>query len=483
MSVSNCNFPVSGRKAVDSVFEYLLPTPRSVEISPGCFELTRLTGVDAPAELEIHAEKLARAGQFLHLPLKIRASGNLRLRLQPDLPAEGWSLRVRENEIEVNGGSPAGVGYAAGALRQLLLLACERGLAHAQLPCGIVLDQPSFAWRGFLLDSARQSQSAATVIRLLSLLAEFRINVFHWHLTDDTGWRIAAGTMGETGMDGGGFSLDEIRRITAHAARLGIAVVPEIDVPGHSSHLLRHFPNFACAPERPGREFCLGNPDGQKFLQNLLTEIAGIFPDSRYLHLGGDESETTGWERCPRCRQALHAAGYSDFRKLERDFMKKLTAHVRSLGKTPILWGTGECYEADTVIQPWTHLSELRRFAENGNRIVNSICGDFYLDYPATPGEPAESWMMTLDEATLYRTDPCPFWGEEVRRNVLGCEGCLWTEIVPEWRIMAKLRPRLAALSEVAWGKIPNADYFDYQRRRMRLEAAGYWDLLAAIGD
>ena len=167
-------------------------------------------------------------------------------------------------------------------------------------------------------------------------------------------------------------------------------------------------------------------------------------------------------------------------RELENRFMIEMTRFPVERGRTPMLWGTcsGQTYPPDTIIQSWLDIREPLRVAPNGNKVVYSVHSSLYFDYPANPSEPFETWMFELSEKGVYMTDPCIIWEEKVRDAILGTEACLWTEMVPEWRVMRKILPRLGAYAECAWSLPEKKLWHDYLRRKELLEAAGYYDYL-----
>jgi len=368
-------------------------------------------------------------------------------------------------------------------LLQLLCAAVARGTGEAELPCCRISDSPRFLYRGFMLDSARHFQSVETIKNVLALMARLRLNVFHWHLCDSQGFRAESKLFPElntlAGIMPGFYTAEEIAEIRAFAAERFITIIPEIEMPGHSKGLLALHPELCCDPENPGREFCLAKKNVRAFLKKLIAEFAGHFPESKIIHLGGDEAETADWEKCPECRKLLKKKGYASFRQLENDFMNDCAAYVRSLGLTPVTWFTGSVMEQSTIIQAWRSIHELRETCRHGNRMIFSVHDQLYLDYPATPAEPFENWMPVLTESGVYAAEPYAAWEEEIGDLLLGPECCLWTETVPEHRIMAKLMPRLLAFAETAWSRRDRREWFNYGRRRDVLTACGWPDLKA----
>ena len=183
----------------------------------------------------------------------------------------------------------------------LLFAAMQKGHPEDALDCAEIKDAPRYQWRGFMLDSARQFQNKDFIIKFLRTLSAFRINSFHWHLVDSQGWRYpskAAEKLGPTGRwSFGQYSREDLQEISQCARDLGIRIIPEVDVPGHSAFLLQHYPEYTCSPTEECNEFCLGNPGSMTFIKEILAELMEIFPDSPIIHIGADEADTEHWEK------------------------------------------------------------------------------------------------------------------------------------------------------------------------------------------
>lgn len=470
----------------DSILDCVIPAPKTVKFSEsGRFRLSTLGKVQAdPGSARVEAEIWNMLAAFGNLPVAGNP-GHLRLAMEPELGRESWRLDVAPEGIALLGGDEAGLFYAVQALTQIIAAASARGPAEAEIECGTLTDSPRFGWRGFMLDSARHFQSVKTVKHLIRMMAAYRLNVLHWHLTDSQGWRIATDAVPPgTSLDllcKGTYSREELREVADYAKRHFVSIVPEVDVPGHSRSLLRACPELACDPSDPGNELCLGRPETLPFLKRIFADLMEIFPDSKYIHFGGDEAETAHWERCPRCREAMREGGFRDLRELENHFMLELTRFAVEKGRTPIVWGTGSSFPDDTVIQAWLDIREPHRHIGNGCKCIMSVHTSYYFDYPAEPCEPHESWMFPLPAEGVYMADPYVIWEKEWSGSLLGPEACLWTEYVPEWRVVQKVLPRLGAYAETAWSSPERKTWYDFLRRSDRLRAAGYEDYLRSL--
>jgi len=414
-------------------------------------------------ELQVHAEDKA----------------DIILDLDSSLGPESWRIDIRSKGIQIIGGNEAGLFYAISALEQLLAMAFARGLVQAAFDCGTIEDKPCFEWRGLMLDSARHFQSKDKIKEVIRLIAQARLNVFHWHLVDNQGWRIPSSIVQGWGdMDAGQYSREDIKEIIAFAAEHFVRIVPELDMPGHSGGLLRRFPQYACDPQNPGGEFCLGNPEGRKFLKALLSELMELFPASSVIHIGGDEADTVAWNKCPKCCQAMQSAGLKQMCELENQFMNEMTRHVVSCGRRPMVWCTGATHPVDTIVHTWQSVNEILHTHTLGNPMVNSVHYSCYFDYPANSEDPRCNWMPELSEESVYNM----FDVNQETQSVLGAEACLWTEMVPEWRVISKIAPRLMVFSERAWSRPEHKDWHDFQRRKAQLESVGYREFLGRSG-
>ncbi len=470
-----------------STLSSLIPVPATVVSGAGRFPVADWKAYFVDPALESVAGELLHTAEFFMLPVRrsgSREGAQVHLQRDPMLTSEAWSLTVSPEEIILTASDDAGAFYAVNALSQMLLTAFAGGCRDVALDCGTIQDRPRFRWRGFLLDSSRHFQSKERVLAMIRTLARFRINVLHLHLTDSQGWRIASEIVpeivGRGTMTDGAYSLEELREIAACAKANHVTIVPELDLPGHSTALLNAHPELRCPNGKSPREWCIGSPEARAFAKKLLGELFQIFPASPYIHIGGDEADMDNWESCSICQKAMHDKKLANLRELERDFMVEMIRFVLQNGRTPIIWGTcnGLTYPKETIIQAWLDLREPLRIAPAGNKVIYSVHTSLYFDYPATPAEPHESWMFALPEDGVYECDPFVIWPEQLKDTIIGAEACLWTEMVPQWRVEAKTLPRLYAASECAWSEPARKDWFDFRRRRELLQAAGYEEFL-----
>ena len=374
------------------------------------------------------------------------------LRRDPGLPAEAFRLTVRPEGVAVEASEERGAVWALTTLSDL----AEPGGA---IPCRRIEDRPRFSHRGLCLDCARQFFPFQVLKRVVEELARLKLNVFHWHLTDDQGWRLESALV--PAGDGARYTRAGIRELTAFAQVRGVEIVPEIDLPGHTSALLAVRPDLACPGRTAAREtgsgirdaaLCAGREETYDFLASLLEEVRELFPGPR-IHIGGDEVRDGWWSRCPRCRRKMEAEGLKSPAELERYFTARVSDMVRRLGKQAICWNDalrGGPAPEGAAVQSWTprlHRQTAAHIRRGGAWIYSDLF-DLYLDYPHA--------LLPLER--VYRCAPA------AESGLLGLEACLWTERVgDEQTLLARLFPRLAALAEAAWTGGP--DYRDFLAR------------------
>lgn len=408
------------------------------------------------------------------------------------LGKEGYKLRVVPDGISIEANEPEGLFYGVQTLLQLLPISKEGKLSakRVRIPAVEITDDPRFAWRGVMLDVSRHFFPKSYIKALIDEIAAYKYNVFHWHLTDDQGWRIeikGLPTLTETGAwrvprtggrfgnyedpqpgekatYGGFYTQEDIKEIVKYAAQRYITIVPEIDIPAHSRALIASFPNLACH-QRPARVnpgspltedkenvLCVANDSTYLILDKIFTQVAELFP-GQYIHLGGDEAFKGFWASDPKDQQLMKENHLKNTEELQSFFIKKAVKIINSKGKKVIGWE--EIMQGGltpgTVLQSWTSVEAGIKAAAIGHQVIMS---------PWDHG-------MYMDNSPLRRTysfDPVP--GEVDQKYILGAEGCLWTEQVPQEREAQRMYwPRLMALSEVLWSPLNKKDYDGFAGR------------------
>ena len=422
---------------------------------------------------------------------------------------EGYVLTVSEKGITIEGGSSAGVFYGIQTLR--------KSIASRQIPAAVVTDAPRFVWRGMHLDCSRHFFSVDFVKKFIDLLALHNMNRFHWHLTDDQGWRIEikkwpklisigsqrSGTIIGTNSDiddgipyGGYYTQDEAREIVAYAAARHITVIPEIDMPGHMLAALASYPELGCTggPYQVGHYWgvykdvlCVSNERVYQFVEDVLTEIMDIFP-SEVIHIGGDETPTDKWLQCPRC-QALQKQlpapqqAAEDFEPLtsklsplQAHFTRKVFDFLTSKGRRALGWDEildGSPQSA--MIMSWRGTEPGAKAAETGHDVVMTPTTYCYFDYQQvkdTQFEPSRCGGFIPIEK-VYSLDPAPdSLSLTAREHILGTQANLWAEYMTnEAMVEYQALPRMSALSEVQWTQPERKNYEAFKERLTRLTA------------
>ena len=518
LSVIICHLAFSPARAQYNV----VPLPQSIVEQKGDpFILDEGVQILAPAELQGEAELLKqylKDATWNDLPIVNKRAKKVRyieLAVSPKVKEkEGYVMTVNARGVTIQGGSAAGVFYGIQTLRK----ATSQGDRHSVrenrtaclTPCE-VSDAPRFAWRGMHLDCSRHFFPIPFVKKFIDLLALHNMNVFHWHLTDDQGWRIEikkwpklmtvgsqrTGTIIGTNSDlddhipyGGCYSQEEAREIVAYAAARHITVIPEIDMPGHMLAALASYPELGCTggPYQVGHYWgvykdvlCVANPKVYEFVEDVLTEIMDIFP-SEVIHIGGDETPTDKWQVCPKCQALNKTLGAentpseefepltSKLSPLQAHFTKRvfdfLTAHHRrALGWDEILDGSPQ----DAMIMSWRGTEPGAKAAETGHDVVMTPTTFCYFDYQQTEDvlfEPSRCGGFIPVEK-VYALDPAPdSLSVAARQHILGAQANIWTEyITNEELVEYQALPRMSALAEVQWTQPQRKDYEAFKER------------------
>lgn len=409
---------------------------------------------------------------------------------------EGYRLRITPFAASLEAARPAGLFYGVQTLRQLLMANSTAPAGPPlSLPCLQIVDKPRFPWRGFMLDCCRHFFSKEFIKKCLDEMALFKLNRFHWHLTDDQAWRIEIKEYPELaakwGAAGGGyFSHDDIREIVAYAAERFITVIPEIEMPGHATAALAVFPHLSCTGGPFARMpqwgvfadvFCAGNEETFAFLATVLDEVAGLFPGP-WVHVGGDECPKSRWRACPKCQARIAAEGLKGEAELQGWFILRMEAHLRARGKRLIGWD--EILEGglapQAAVMSWRGMEGGIAAARQGHDVVMAPTTSNYLDYYQGDPRfepPAIGGFVPLEKIHDFEPVPAELTAEEAR-HVLGGQANLWTEYIatPE-HASYMMWPRLGALAEAVWSHRAAKDWNSFLARlgalRPGLRAAG----------
>lgn len=408
--------------------------------------------------------------------------------------AEGYQLRSDARGATVQAATEAGLFYGAATLSQLLT-----GGSDGMLPALRIDDAPRFSWRGLMLDSARHFQSLDEIKQVLDAMAEQKLNTFHWHLTDDQGWRmeikrypkltgvgscrIPAGDGGRDPVTGaerpycGFYTQEQIREVIAYAAARHIQVIPEIDVPGHATAAIAAYPELGTidTPLKPLSEWGvfpnLFNTDDStlEFLENVLEEVIALFP-ARYVHVGGDEAVKDQWEASARVQARMREVGAGDEMEMQSHIIKRLETFLEQHDRRLIGWD--EILEGglppEATVMSWRGTEGGLKAASEGHDVVMSPVTDMYMDYLQTnsenepPGRPA-----TIPLARVYGFEPVPdALAKDRQHHILGLQANMFTEHTRSYaRLQHNLFPRLAAVAETGWSPRERRDYADFLAR------------------
>ncbi len=394
--------------------------------------------------------------------------------------AEGYMLTVTPQGIRIAARDDAGLFHGAITLYQLLTPDAKHGAV--EVPALSIRDWPRFRWRGLMLDSARHFQSVAEVETLIDQMAQHKLSVLHWHLTDDQGWRIQikrypeltrigawrtppdAGHDGEPQRYGGFYTQDDIRRVVAYAGARHITIVPEIDMPGHAQAAVAAYPQLGVTGQRPAVSTDSGvNPwlynvddDTFTFIDNVLDEVMALFP-STYIHVGGDEAIKDQWQASPAVQAKMHALGLENEDALQGWFIDRIGQYLARHGRKLIGWDEileGDHLPADATVMSWRGIDGAIKAALLGHDVVMSPSPGLYFDH--VQGDLADEYAGRLGVEALknvYAFQAVPgVLNATQAKHVLGVQANLWTEHMPTFtHVEHAAFPRLDALSEVAW--------------------------------
>ncbi len=492
----------NGLKSQNHVLS-IIPQPNTVVKGEGYFTINSKTTVVCPPDQQLEqvvkffSAKLAQAsGIQLKPALKAGASNYIILSLDEDLKTnkEGYLLIVSAKSITIKCKTAQGAFYAMQTLMQLLPPQIESTQYTNKIkwiiPCVNIKDEPRFSWRGMHLDAGRHFMSVDFIKKQLDVLALFKINTFHWHLTEDQGWRIeikkypklttigAKRTEGDGSIHEGFYTQEEIKDVVAYAKARYINVVPEIEMPGHALACLAAYPELSCTggPFTPrniwGVEtevFCAGKEETFNFLEDIIHEIAPLFP-YEYIHIGGDECPKERWESCIHCKTRMSNEKLKDSHELQSYFIQRMEKVLQSKGKKMIGWD--EILEGglspSANVMSWRGEEGGIAAANLGHDVIMSPSKFVYLNYYQghRKTEPiANDYDISLEK--LYHYDPIPeHIHPDKNQHILGAQANLWSEyIYNENMAEYQLYPRIIALAELTWTRKENKNYTDFQER------------------
>jgi len=498
----------------------LIPRPQSLLALPGVFELNEHTAFksdtamadDAIDYLQSHLERNA------HYRLKHTHTSShlLNYRHVDGLVTEGYLLEVTPQEIVLQASEPAGFFYATVTLMQLMETAIWREGVEKEphsiwhIPACKVSDQPRFRWRGMMLDSARNFFSVAYVKKFIDRMAQHKLNLFHWHLSDDEGWRIeikkyprltAVGARRgpgtklpftcypamrgpKTEVQEGFYTQAQVREIVAYAARRSVRVLPEIDMPAHAKATIVSYPELLLDPQDSSDYRSIqkvhentmdpGLESTYAFIDGVIEELVTIFPFG-YIHLGGDEVPKGAWKGSPAVAALMNKEHLTDNRAVQAYFFERVDRILQKYHRTLVAWQEirrdNTTLRKETIIMAWRGDGTGLKAAKAGQPVVMTPAQFLYFDqqYVASEREHGHTWAGPTDTKEVYSYEPLHDSLTSIQRDAIqGVEGALWSERAPTEAIADYLAwPRMLALSEVAWSRPERRVWHEFRSRAL----------------
>ena len=508
----------------------LTPQPAHLTVKDGRFEFgNQLKAKVAPYQgdsirmvFESFKKELQEATGIKVSSTQKEAKARIILDLNPQLPAEAYKLNVSKEQVRIEASRPAGFYYALQTLKQLMPRNVMAGVAtsdHSQwsLPSVEIEDAPRFEWRGFMLDEGRHFFGKDEIKRVIDMMAIYKMNRFHWHLTEDQGWRIeikkypkltetgawrnskvlAYGDVKPDGERYGGFyTQKDIKEIVAYAKKKFIEIIPEIDIPGHSQAAVAAYPEFlACDPENKHEVWLqqgistdvinVANPKAMQFAKEVIDELTELFPFN-YIHLGGDECPTNKWQKNDECKKLLSEIGSSNFRDLQIYFYKQLKDYIATkpadqqrqlIFWNEVLHGNTSILGNDITIMAWIGAhAAAKQAAKQGMNTILSPQIPYYINRKQSklPTEPMSQGHGTETVEAVYNYQPLKDVDAALQPYYKGVQANFWTEWVTEPSVLEYLMlPRLAAVAEAGWTPQEKRNYEDF-KERIRKDAELY---------
>ena len=508
----------------------LTPQPAHLTVKDGRFEfgnqlkakVTPYQGDSIRMVFESFKKELQEATGIKVSSTQKEAKARIILDLNPQLPAEAYKLNVSKKQVRIEASRPAGFYYALQTLKQLMPRNVMAGVAtsdHSQwsLPSVEIEDAPRFEWRGFMLDEGRHFFGKDEIKRVIDIMAIYKMNRFHWHLTEDQGWRIeikkypkltetgawrnskvlAYGDVKPDGERYGGFyTQKDIKEIVAYAKKKFIEIIPEIDIPGHSQAAVAAYPEFlACDPENKHEVWLqqgistdvinVANPKAMQFAKEVIDELTELFPFN-YIHLGGDECPTNKWQKNDECKKLLSEIGSSNFRDLQIYFYKQLKDYIATkpadqqrqlIFWNEVLHGNTSILGNDITIMAWIGANAAaKQAAKQGMNTILSPQIPYYINRKQSklPTEPMSQGHGTETVEAVYNYQPLKDVDAALQPYYKGVQANFWTEWVTEPSVLEYLMlPRLAAVAEAGWTPQEKRNYEDF-KERIRKDAELY---------
>ncbi len=496
----------------------LIPQPVVTENGKGNFVISESTVISFAGEnaerVAISLASVIRPATGFEIPV-IDSEGDIILSVDTTRAwkPEEYQLDVERKKVTLTAGNAVGLFRGIQTIRQLLPPSIEEDTVvkgvNWTIPCVSINDYPGFSWRGMHLDVSRHFFDVEFVKHYIDLIAMHKMNVFHWHLTDDQGWRIEIKKYplltevgawradhedqpwnerqpqhpGEEATYGGFYTQEQIKEVVAYAAERYITVVPEIEMPAHVGAALAAYPEYSCT----GGPFtvptggvwpitdiyCAGRDETFSFIEDILTEVMELFP-SEYIHIGGDEANKKEWKTCRKCQERIRKEGLKNEAELQSYFIKRVERFISAKGRKLLGWD--EILEGElapgAAVQSWRGFEGGIEAARAGHNVVMSPVSHCYFDYyqgDQSTEPPAFGGYTTLKKVYLFEPVPDELTTEE-SRFIMGAQANLWTEMIPNGRHAEYMvLPRMTALSEVLWSPKEKRNWADFSNRLITL--------------
>ncbi|MEH6536275.1 MAG: family 20 glycosylhydrolase [Psychroserpens sp.] len=482
----------------------IIPVPTSQILNKGHFVLDNSIGISYDDTFKVSGDFL---WNFIHEGSDIQLEDNNDIQFVLDDTIEnleGYILDIQPYQITISAKTDQGAFYAVQTLRQLLPTGFENNSISEEkvsIPCMTITDAPQFQYRGMHLDVGRHMFSVDFIKSYIDALAMLKMNTFHWHLTEDQGWRIeikkypklqeVAAYRNETLIGhysdqphqfdgkryGGFYTQEEVKDIVAYAQSRYVTVIPEIELPGHAQAAIAAYPNLGCTGEQVDvatkwgvfEHIYCSKDETFEFLEDVLDEVISLFP-SEYIHIGGDEAPKTNWKTCEQCQNRIKTEGLKDEHELQNYFITRIEKYLNAKGKQIIGWD--EILEGglapNATVMSWRGTKGAVEAAKQKHNVVMTPTSHCYFDYyqSTDPDEPtAIGGFLPLEK--VYGFNPIPSeLNEDEAKYILGAQGNIWTEYMPtEDQVEYMVFPRLLAMSEVVWSKNENKVYSDFTKR------------------
>lgn len=526
---TSCTNP--NKDIVNSEKDYqIIPKPVELKMMSGRFVVDSKTRITGDKSLENEGNFLAEMlNTVANSDVKYDANNNGNIVLQLDATIdndEGYTLSVTYDKIIISGKTATGVFYGIQTLRQIMPSAIESGkdtVAEIAIPAVMITDSPRYIYRGMHLDVARHFFPVDFIKKYIDLIAMHKMNTFHWHLTEDQGWRIEIkkypklteigawrygtiighhpGTGNDEKKYGGFYTQEEIKDIVKYATSKHVTVIPEIELPGHSGAAIAGYPYLSCFPKeksivfndmgsKKGKEvqangtpkivqetwgvfddvYCAGNEETFTFLEDVLDEVITLFP-SQYIHIGGDECPKANWEKCPSCQARMKKLGLKDEHELQSYFIQRMEKYLNKKGKKIIGWD--EILEGglapNATVMSWRGTKGGVEAAKQHHDVIMTPGHSVYFDHYQSKDKDNEplaiGGLTTVKDVYKYEPSPIGLSADE-QKYILGSQANIWSEYMKttdyvEYMIL----PRMTALSEIVWTPKDDKNWEDFDTR------------------